>query len=160
MLPDGERLLLLAQEPGHGVRLYSKYLDGRPALPLSPEGLSRQHLEVSSDGARVAVVDAKDRIVIYPSTGGPAAELAEVGAGHWPIGWRGNEELLVVPRVGGLLQIDTFDLATRKRASFKKVDPAIPGTIFAKVLASSGGRFIAYEPAVDKTHLYLATGVH
>jgi hypothetical protein len=160
MLPEGERLLLLAQEPGHGVRLYLKHLDARPALPLSPEGLARQHLEVSPDGALVAVVDAKDRIVLYPSTGGPPAELAELGAGLWPIGWRGNGELLIIPRVGALLQIDTFDLATRKRAPFKKVEPVIPGTIFARALASSGGRFIAYEPAVDKTHLYLATGVH
>src|SRR5258707_2480634 len=73
-LPDGQRLLALANQPKQGLRLYVQSVEDAKAIPISPEMMVR-NAAISADGAQVAILSAANRLLIYPTTGGDPKDV-------------------------------------------------------------------------------------
>src|SRR5579859_7948022 len=68
-LPDSKGLLLVAREPGKGLRVYLQMLDGTEARPLTPEGYGTIRGMVAPDGKTFIVRRFSDRkIFLFPIT--------------------------------------------------------------------------------------------
>src|SRR5207244_3259903 len=80
-LPDGRRVLLTANEPGRGSRLYLQDLSGGKPRAISPEGYRAFGKAVSPDGKTVAVLGPDQRIYLYPVEGGEPAAIPGLSAG-------------------------------------------------------------------------------
>src|SRR5262249_55349157 len=65
-LPDGKRIVMTAQEPGRGTRLYLRNFDGGKARPLSPEGYRHVVRTVSPDGKFVVARGPDRKTYLYP----------------------------------------------------------------------------------------------
>jgi DNA-binding winged helix-turn-helix (wHTH) protein len=63
--PEGRRLLALASAPGQPLRLYVLPTGSQP-YPITPPGTVR-HAAISADGAKVAILSAEGKLVIYPT---------------------------------------------------------------------------------------------
>ena len=64
--PDGKRLLLWANEPGHGTRFYVQEIDGGKSRPITPEGFGGPFggRAISPDGRMVVAITPDRRVVI------------------------------------------------------------------------------------------------
>ena len=126
VLPEGQGLVLLAQEPGRGVRLYRRPLDGGASVPIGDEGISPLALAVSPGGDVVVVAGPQQRVTLFPARGGAPVELPEVD-GAAPLGFLDDGALLVAPSFQSVLQVDRFELATRAHA-LQEVCPGAAGS--------------------------------
>ena len=69
--PDGKRILIGANEPGRGPRLFVQDLSGGKPRPISGEGVGITMQAISPDGRSIVARGPDGRIAIYPAE--PAA---------------------------------------------------------------------------------------
>jgi Tol biopolymer transport system component len=74
--PDGNRILIAGNEPGHAMRLYVQDLAGGKAQPLTPEGISDLRIPVSPDARWAACRNPEGKLVLYPVQGGEPREVS------------------------------------------------------------------------------------
>ena len=103
--PDGKRLLALANEPERPLRLYVQPIDGKP-FPITPPIVVR-NVAVSPDGARVAVLSARGKLVVYPTAEGRGASREiQTQEPLAPLLWT-SDDWLYVQHIGAYTQIPT-----------------------------------------------------
>jgi hypothetical protein len=68
-VPDGQRIIVNANEPHHALRCYVLNLEGGKPTPVTPEGIPCQI--VSPDGRYVLGANATAQRTVYPMDGGP-----------------------------------------------------------------------------------------
>jgi Tol biopolymer transport system component len=159
--PDDERILIVALEPGHGVRAYVMDLpDGKPR-PFSEELLNGA--AVSPDGKFVAFAGADHRARIYPISGGEPRLVAGLEADDIPIQWSADGGHIFAAHYGlAPTPVYRVDLKSGKRELWKELMPA-DRTGFIRidtVLVTRDGSSYVYDYyRVTDSDLFLVKGM-
>jgi len=160
--PDGKRLVMTANEPGHGSRLWVIDLAGGQPRAISPEGYRSFTRSVSPDGMRIAVTGPDRREYLYPLSGGepeviPGLELDETVGG-----WTADGKALFVYRrrdVPGKLY--RLDLATGRRSLAREAMPGDGAGIvdIAPIFETPDANSYVYGFQRTLSDLYLVDGI-
>jgi len=161
-LPDGERIVFGANEPGRGTRGWVLDLAGGKPRPFTPEGVGGG-VAVSPDGRSLATATADRKVVVFPIDGGEPRRVGGLEPGEVPIQWSADGRWLYVMRRGELpTKVWRFDLASGKRELWKEIRPADRAGVVRldDVFVTPDGRFYAYSyPRVLSSDLFLVSGL-
>jgi eukaryotic-like serine/threonine-protein kinase len=160
-LPDGRRILLGANEPGHGARLYLQDLAGGKPRAISPEGYRSLGRNVSPDGKSTVVLGPDQRFYLYPLEGGEPTPLTALSAEDFPSGWSADGRSLYVYRRGELpAKVYRLDVATGRRELWKALMPADSAGVVdvTRVCPTPDGKSYAYTYMRTLSDLYLVEG--
>jgi len=146
--PDGKRLLALANEKDRPLRLYVQPLGGRP-FPITPPAVVR-NVAVSPDGAHVAVLSAKGKLMIYPTVENATGREIVTREALAPLLWT-DQDWLYVQHIGAYTQIPTrisrLHLDDGRIEPWKEIRPADPLGVNAitKVMLSQDARTLVFN---------------
>ena len=164
--PDGERLLLLANDAQGGRRLFEQALDGgSPPRPITPEGVVGIPRGLTPDGRHVLAVSVDvvpPKPALYPVEGGDPKPVPEVAPGAFPVGWNQDGTAFFLARdEAGVRSIYSADLKTGKETLVHRIQPVDPAGIdeIRFTLASADGRAYAYTLHRTLSTLFLVEGL-
>ena len=164
--PDGERLLLLANEPGRPPRLFERSLEPEAVpRPITPEGVIGLPRSLTPDGRHVgaASFDAgRLSVALYPVEGGDPVPVPEIAPGANPAGW--NEDgsgFFVTRKDGDRTSIYLVDAKTGTETLLHEIEPVDPAGIdeFGYALVSADGSAYAYTVHRTLSTLFLVDGL-
>jgi WD40 repeat protein/predicted Ser/Thr protein kinase len=163
-LPDGNRILMAANQPSHGVRLYIVALDQASGQPISPEGVSLLPYvdNVSPDGKFVAARGPDSRFALYALDGSGSRPIPGLEPGQAPSSFSGDGASLYVYRPGELpAKIYKLNLATgSQQLSRELMPPDSAGVYFIRPPQfSRDGNSYAYSYARLLSDLFLVDGL-
>jgi eukaryotic-like serine/threonine-protein kinase len=160
--PGGDRLLVTANEPGRGTRLYVQEVAGGPPHPITPEGTRAFWDAVSPDGKRVLALSGDLTLSLYPIAGGEAVPLRGQLRGDVPIRWGADGRTVFLSRrFVSPQEIIRLRLGDGRREGLRAIlplDPAGITAIFA-ILATPDGRAYGYTYGRVLSDLYLTGGL-
>jgi len=161
-MPDGMRLVALAQEKDRGLRLYCLDRDGGALEAITPEGVGGgAKWAVSPDGTRVAVASDLG-VEIYPVRGGEPRTLPGSTFQGRLLDWI-EHGLLVAedPSESDLGRVFQVDPVTGGRRLWKDIRPRDPAGIMNMfgLRVTPGGRSYAYSWHRATSNLYLIDGL-
>jgi Tol biopolymer transport system component len=168
-LPDSERIVVAASEPGAAARLYvmgfgpeaPRPLGGE--FPMSSQGRGHQPLTpLSPDGRSVALAEAGGGIRVVSLENGEARQVPGVGSNDLPIQWTADGRSLYVYDPGELpARISTVELATGRRAPWLEIMPRDPAGVLGieRICMTTDGRSYAYSYPHFLSDLYLVEGL-
>jgi Tol biopolymer transport system component len=120
--PSGERLLILGNERGRGLRLYVRGLEGGPLRPIAPEGFVARAGAISPDGKWVVGLVPGGDPSLFPVEGGSPRPIQGRLPEEIVLGWSANGKSIYVERPGGRpVDVIRVDLATGKRVSWERI---------------------------------------
>ncbi|HEY1434884.1 MAG TPA: WD40 repeat domain-containing protein, partial [Thermoanaerobaculia bacterium] len=161
-LPRRERLVLAANEAGHGTRLYVQPASGGVPRAITPEGVGPEWA-VSPDGAAIAGVGPDRRLRLYPVDAGEPSEVAGAAAGDAPVRFSPDgQSLYVLERGdGAAFAMARIDIASGERTRWKDIGPAgVDGmTGLPRVLLSADGQSYVYPYVRLLDELFLVDGL-
>jgi len=161
-LPDGRRILISGNEPGHGSRLFVQDIpDGRPRA-ITPEGVSFLFHVVSPDGKSVVATGTDRRIAIYPTEPGEPRAVAGLEPDDIPLRWTADGASIFVYRPSAPpLRVEKVDVKTGRRSLWKELRPPDPSGVEQvgpiQIAPNETSYVYSYRRALDE--LYLATGL-
>jgi Tol biopolymer transport system component len=124
-LPDGKRILIAGNEPGHAARVWLGDLSGGKPRPITPEGAVKGLDTVSPDGKFVAVRNPDGKFAVYPVEGGEPRPIVGLEEGEQPNQWGGDGRFLYVSQRGVLpRRVYRLDLATGHREFWREFTPS------------------------------------
>ncbi|HKF41477.1 MAG TPA: protein kinase [Thermoanaerobaculia bacterium] len=161
--PDGNRILVAGEEPGHRLRLYVKNLEGGTPRPVTPEGIRvTAYRPISPDGGQIIASDPEGRIQLFPVPEGNAKVLPGAAAGDRPIQWTSDGRgVYVMQRKGVLHSVSRIDVETGRRTLWKEIAPSDPagfGGIRSLLIAGDETSYV-YSHTRTLAELYLVTGL-
>ncbi|MEO8587144.1 MAG: protein kinase [Acidobacteriota bacterium] len=129
-LPDGKRILVAANAPGEGLRLFVQGLDGESPRPITPPGIALGFFPVSPDG-RIVVGQGPDRLFYgYPLEGGDPEYVPGLVAEDRPLRFSPDGHALYAYRRGELpARVIRLDLETGAKATSHELMPADPAGV-------------------------------
>ncbi len=160
--PDGRRVLISGNEPGHGSQLFVQEIpDGQPRA-ISPEGVTFLFDVVSPDGKSIAATGPDRRVAIYPAEPGEPHPVPGVEPEDVPLRWTGDGNSILVYRPSAPpLRVDVVDIRTGRRTLWKELQPPDPSGVEQVgpiLIAPDDTSYVySYRRALDE--LYLATGL-
>jgi Tol biopolymer transport system component len=160
--PDGRRILISGNEPGHGSRLFVQDIpDGKPRA-ITPEGVNFIFHAVAPDGKSAVATGADRRIAIYPIEPGEPRAVPGMELDDIPLRWTADGNSLFVYRPSAPpLRIDTVDVKTGRRTLWKEIRPPDPSGVEQvgpiQIAPDETSYVYSYRRALDE--LYLATGL-
>jgi Tol biopolymer transport system component len=160
--PDGRRILISGNEPGHRSRLFIQDIsDGKPR-PITPEGVSFRFDVVSPDGKAVVATGTDSRIAIYPIEPGEPRAVPGLELDDIPLRWTADGASIFVYRPSALpLRVEKVDVKTGRRALWKEIRPPDPSGVEQvgpiQIAPDEKSYVYSYRRALDE--LYLATGL-
>jgi Tol biopolymer transport system component len=129
-LPDGKNVLLLANEPDGGLRLFVQDVDGGKPLAITPEGTGVGFFPVSPDGKFVVAQGPDNQFSLYPLEGGEPQPLPSLTSDDRPIRWTPMGNSLYVFRRGDLPStVMQLDLSTGRKERVLELMPPDPAGV-------------------------------
>src|SRR5664280_418275 len=129
-LPDGKRLLVAANAPGEGLRLFVQGLDGATPRPITPQGIAIGFFPISPDGRIVVGQGADGHFYGYPLEGGDPEYVPGLVAEDRPIRFSTDGRALYAYRRGELpARVIRLDLATGEKKTSHELMPADPAGV-------------------------------
>ena len=165
--PDGERIVMLASEPGHAPRIYILNAAGGGMRPLTPEGVGFPAgafvKPVSPDGTRICAMSRERELQIYAvsAEGAPLASI-QLDEGEEPVRWCADGRSIFVWRRGEVpIRVSRLDLETGKRTPWREYPPKDhTGVICSRSVAlTPDGETAAYTYAHMISELFVARGL-
>ena len=162
--PDGQRVLIAGNEPGHAVRCYVQELKGGEPKAITPEGVATvmgSH-SLSPDGRWLATVDVEQKVVLYSVEGGQPRPALGVAAGERPSAWSADGHSLYVYRRDELpARVYRVDFTTGRRVLWRTLTPSDPAGLQAvmSIQITPDAKSFAYSYARDLSDLYLVEGL-
>ncbi len=162
-LPDGKRILIAGNEPGHAARVWLGDISGGKPRPITPEGAVKRSLDtVSPDGKFVAARNPDGKFAIYPVEGGEPRPIAGLEEGEEPTQWGGDGRFLYVSRRGVLpRRVYRLDLATGRKEFWREFSPSdtagLDGISGLRVTPDGKAYVYAYQRLLSV--LYLVDGL-
>ena len=161
-MPDGQRVVFVANQAGRPRRVFIQRVAGGPPEPLTPEGAFGP-LIVSPDSTLVVVRNQKGQLSKYPVKGGIPAVVAGALAGDEPLAWSpdGNG-IWVLSRATTPAKIFRIELRTGRRTLWRDVpypDPAAIEPDTLRVVMSADGSKFVYGYQKHLSELYVAEGL-
>jgi WD40 repeat protein len=161
-LPDGKRLLVAANAPGEGLRLFVQGLEGEAPRPITPEGIAIGFFPVSPDG-RVVVAQGTDGLFYgYPLEGGDPEYIPGLVAEDRPIRFSPDGKSLYVYRRGELpARVFRLDLGTGEKQTSTELMPADPAGVveIVSVVLTPDATSYAYSYHRILSDLFLVEGL-
>jgi hypothetical protein len=161
--PDGQRVLLFASEPGHGLRLLVQALDGGKPQPITKE---EQHLAPAASHAigpdgRIAVTDGNGRVFLLPSEGGEPQAVPGTKSDENVLGWGADGRSLYLGGGPVPVRIEICDTMTGVRRLWKEIVPPDPAGVLTigPILIARDGRSLVYSYRRQLDELVLVTGL-
>src|SRR5258706_930696 len=128
--PGGRHVLLLANEPDGGLRLFVQDVEGGNPLAITPEGAGVGFFPVSPDGKFVVAQGSDNQCWLYPLEGGEPQPLPSLTSDDRPIRWTPMGNSLYVFRRGDLpSQVMRLDLATGRKERVLDLMPPDPAGV-------------------------------
>jgi len=161
-LPDGKRLFLLASEPGHAIRLYLQDIDGQPAHPISPEGITNMIPRLSPNGKWVAANNYLNKILVFPVDGGNPSEVPGIQEREIVAGWSQDSRAIYVADLGELpVHVYRVELASGKRELRMTLSPPDPTGVnyLGPILVAPDAKSYVYGLDRRLCNLYVVTGL-
>jgi eukaryotic-like serine/threonine-protein kinase len=161
-MPDGKRILLGANEPGRGVRLYLRDVEGGKPRAVTPEGYLNFQGTISPDGKFVAVRGPDQRRYLYPLEGGEPTALSSLTNQDTPYCWSGDGRFLYVARRRELpRKVDRVEVATGLREPWKELKPSDSAGVVSVggVHVTPDGKYYVYTYPRSLSDLYLVEGL-
>ncbi len=161
-LPDGRRILISANEPNHGVRLWIQGIEEPKPRAISPEGYRAFDHAISPDGKLVAVTGPDQRIYLYPIEGGEPTTLPGIATGEVVRGWSANGESLLIDRRGDVpAKVFRLDVRSGHREPWRELIPPDPAGIsmIGGLAVGPGGKSYAYSYIRHLADLYVVEGL-
>ncbi len=160
--PDGRRILILGNEPGHGTRLFVQDIEGGKPRAITPEGVNIFFHAVSPDGKSIVATGADRRIAIYPAEPGEPRAVPGVEPADIPVRWTADGASIFVYRPSAPpLRVEKVDVKTGRRALWKELRPADPSGVQQvgpiEIAPNETSYVYSYRRGLDD--LYLATGL-
>ncbi len=162
--PDGERLLIAANEEGKPVRLYVQSLEAGGPRAVSGPGLrfAPPSDVISPDGRNAAVTDGEGRVVLFPLDGAEPRFAPGLLPGDVPMRWSLDGQALFVFRFDELpahIRRVAFDRPGREVVA--RITPADPAGVESIVAAqvTPDGRSWVYSYFQYRNDLHLVTGL-
>ena len=159
-MPDGKRILFTASEPGRGLRLYLRDVDGGKPRALTPEGY-RGFRFVSPDGALAVVTGPDRRTYLYPISGGEPTAIPGVDANEQVDQFGADARSVYVHRQGEIpARVYRVDLSTGRRELWRSLMPADAGGV-SRIgpLPTTSGESYAYSYSRTLSDLYIVDGL-
>jgi hypothetical protein len=159
--PDGQRILVAGNEPGHRVRLFEMNLATGQRRAIAPEGVLPAPHPVSPDGAWV-LGRTTEGTFLYPVAGGAARPIPGLAKDETPVRWAGDSHSLYICRTNRLpATLSHLDLTTGKKTLWKELLPLDKAGVqfIATVQAASSGKAYAYTYKRVVGQLYQVDGV-
>jgi Tol biopolymer transport system component len=161
-IPDGRRILISGNEPGHGSRLFVQDIAGGAPRAITPDGVSFFFQSVSRDGKSVVATGTDGRVAIYPIEPGEPRAVPGMEPADIPLRWAADGSSIFVYRPSAPpLRVELLDVKTGRRALWKEVrspDPSGVEQVGPMQIAPDGTSYVySYRRALDE--LYLATGL-
>jgi len=162
-LPDGKRILIAGNEPGHAARVWLGDISGGKPRPITPEGAVDTSLGgVSPDGKFVAVRNPDGKFAVYPVEGGEPRPIAGLEEGDQPSQWSGDGRFLYVSRRGALpRRVYRLDPVTGRKEFWREFSPSdtagLDGVSGLRVTPDGKAYVYAYERRLSV--LYLVEGL-
>ncbi len=158
--PDGNRLMIVGSDPGHGVRGYVVARSGGKPRPFTPELANGG--AISPDGQLVAEEQADRRAMISTVATGSSHPIAGLDTDDVPIQWSADGAELFVTRYGEApMPIWRLNLKSGKKELWKTLMPA-DRTGFDRideVMVTRDGASYAYSyTRVTDSDLFLVKG--
>jgi len=160
-LPDGNRLLLSANESGRGIRTYIYELGSKKSRALTPEGYRLFSSGVSPDGRFFAVSGPDRKPYLYPLEGGEPTPLAIEGS-WFPTGWSADGGSLFLRRRGEIPEsVRRLDLKTGSVSPFLVLMPGDSAgvTSVGSTRITPDGRAYAFSYLRSLADLYVVEGL-
>lgn len=161
--PDGQRVLLVGNEPGKQNQVFSLRVSDADLFPITPEGVPDQKLVVSPDSSMILAVDAKGTIGKYPLDGKASpVVLAGQVRGDLPLAWStDNKSVWVLNRSQRPVRIFRIDLTRGQRSVWYDVPSSDAASTLGppRVYLSADGRTLVYSYRTHLSDLYLAEGL-
>jgi eukaryotic-like serine/threonine-protein kinase len=160
-LPDGGHLLLAANEPGRGVRIYLYEIRSQQSRALTPEGYRFFQGAVAPDGKVVAVTGPDRKLYLYPLEGGEPTALS-IGSPWIPTGWSADGGSLFLRQRGEVpARVNRFDLKTRTTSLWRALMPGDSAgvTSIGSLRITPDGNAYAYSYLRSLADLYVVEGL-
>jgi len=162
--PDGKRILISGNEPGHGVRLYVQDIAGGKPVPITPEGVVWLPYErpLSPDGKWAVGIGPDQRGYLYPIAGGDPRPLPGLTAADAPIGWSADGRQLYMFRHGEFpAKVYALDIESNQKKLVKQLMPrdAAGVNIIFPILVTADGKSYVYGYRRILSDLYLVEGL-
>ena len=159
--PDGKKLLLTANEPGRGPRLYERDFTGGKPRALTPEGYRGFRGAVSPDGARAIVTGPDRKTYLYPLAGGEPTVVPGMDASDSVAVFTTDARWIYVYRQGETpINVDRLDVATGHRQLWRALMPAdLGGVSQVSPLPTPSGDSYIYTYNRTLSDLYLVEGL-
>jgi eukaryotic-like serine/threonine-protein kinase len=158
--PDGKRIVVEAEESGHGVRIYLRDFPEGKARAISPEGYQIFVNTVSPDGKSIAVRGPDGRLYLYPLEGGEPTPLPGLTSLDRLVGWTNDRKLYVFRRAAPA-QVFRYDPATGQKELWKELMPRDSAGVseIGRVVPTPDGKAYAYVYIRTLSDLYLVEGL-
>ncbi|HKC83534.1 MAG TPA: hypothetical protein VKD46_06010, partial [bacterium] len=160
--PDGRRILISGNEPGHGSRLFVQDIaDGKPRA-ITPEGVSFLFHVVSPDGKSVVATGTDRRIAIYPTEPGNPRAAPGFEPDDVPLRWTADGASIFVYRPSAPpLRVEKVDVKTGRRTLWKELRPQDPSGVnqVGPIEIAPNETSYVYSYRRGLGELYLATGL-
>jgi eukaryotic-like serine/threonine-protein kinase len=161
--PDGNRVLLVANEPGHGIRLYVYDLASRKSRAITPEGyrIPSSSAGVSPDGKVVVTRGPDGKTYLYPLEGGEPTALP-LDPKWMPTSWfEGSDSLLIRLRGAIPVQVQRLDVKSGSLSPWRTFMPADSAgiTTIGSVRVTPDGKAYTYSFARNLSDLYVVEGL-
>jgi len=122
--PDGQRILVSGNEPGHNVRLYVEDLAGAKPVAITPEAIDPAEFAVSPDGKIVAAIGPDHHGTLFPVDKSEPHPINGMESKDVPIGWSSDGQSIFVYQRGGLpANVYRLSLQTGQRILLKQLVP-------------------------------------
>jgi hypothetical protein len=163
-LPDGERLLVTATEPGHTWRVYVQSIAGGPPRPVTPEGsmFVWSSKPVSPDGRSFFALAFAKGYRIYPVEGGEGRPIAGLddNVREVPVRWSDDGRSIFVWHAAFPPSLLRVDLATGRRTPWRTLEPPdmVGVSWLPWALPTPDGRAYVYSYRRTISDLYVVEG--
>ena len=160
--PDGQRILITGNEPGHGSRLFVQNVSGGKPSPITPDGVSFLFHAVSPDGKSIVATEPDGTIAIYPTDPGNPHPVPGLEAVDIPLRWTPDGASIFVYRPSAPpLRVEKVDVNTGRRTLWKELMPPDPSGVeqVGPIEIAPDEKSYVYTYRRGLAELYLATGL-
>jgi eukaryotic-like serine/threonine-protein kinase len=161
-MPDGNHLIAVGIEAGHGARSYLIDVNSGDSKPITPEGTAG--VISSPDGRTVAVRGSDGKLGLWPLDGGGFRSIPGLESNYFVIAWtQDGESIYVTPRSQGLksIPVSTVNIQTGKMVPWKTfgAEAGASGANVSPPRLSSDGNAYAYMYNRLLSEAYVITGI-
>jgi dipeptidyl aminopeptidase/acylaminoacyl peptidase len=159
--PDGKRIIVVGNEPGHDVRSYILNIEGGALQPITPEGVKGRL--ISPDSKLIIAGRTRQSRALFPVEGGEPRPIPGLVAADQHIRWSGDGRFIYVRQYApdsAKVLVYRLELATGRRELWKEFIP--DPTRIARVtpiVMTPDAKSYAYTYVRHSDDLYLVKGL-